>query len=1173
MLHPRHSIFVLSKLLLPCAFRGHAPPFSPSAHLTIRSLSLCIRPQKIAQTDIEKRLNVWIDEVTNASRHTSFDPGKSWWPLQGNRSKLTGKLARAVGVEDQIGLTANQMQASELGRQWKRKVQDFLGARVHLWTMWDNVFISVAGKNDPEEPTEDNVVTNPSSSTVRSLKAKITAEVPIAAIPAPSAMAQRAAAKAVGKLNRAEMQKYQKGIDAGRLNEKEYDAALGHIRSGAIMPSEVMLKTAYSVLKGAERDGIAELAIPRLVSPRNGAVVNTHLKVAMLPPGKVNETVKSSYERSLALLKSILEGMYPSTEAKYNALKRLANDYGFAFIDRLRTMTMPETIAFKRFCRLSGNQAGKTSRFLRHLGILDRLLPRREDITKFEEDRQHPVVVEKMRLFISAADKDAGGGGSTEECITWHVEQPTRILEDLVCVSKLSNTFEDSKDISNHDGSILVFMGADKAGEDTTAMIRIGNRRGGNHGVASQPIARTEDGAAESHPNCIKFFYSSDEKYPMRPFQQHLIDCKLHMIVVAVYGPGDKMLNCRAMTVELAGLPVDETAIVDLDDDAVEFANAPADENGDQWSKTKAGVFKIAVNGDGNAIGLVHFEEQAKLIGWRNNIDTPMDVTVGEVRIECFRLRGFLSQDTKHGLIVAGIGHCASSCSCLHCVRAKNEFKFLPSWMKELDPSIPAHMVEKEAPVLRIGDKANSVLHQKYKDELKDSSAQRSATKHLELKKKCGSVVLEPGLDTHLNDLMAPMHIPQGLLTHNSTNIRGKIRDAEKKNPWMDHVHDVKAEVEASIADLNSDHHKNAHSNVMRLERTLEEKRKYLADAEASNNAAQIAYYFEEVANLEAQLDGFINEGQYSATEKKLHGAKDMKELISNYLKKTSKKPHGRAEYRYNRAFQLLAKVCFRAEHSGFELSNADGIKALEKWDEICKYTADSWSAESEDATERGIAQQIIGIMEESKKVAAPMLPISKILKSQEKLDDAKIEEISLEIIKLAKAWREVYKTFLDDDDSKGVFLKLHHLEHHVRPFMIKHGFYGLGSEEGFEQAHNEFDSDMKIVSRMPCPVNRVNAFVRRQNSACDPDIIPILMGMEGKKRGAYQPSAKRKRRRINTVQNSSVQEAEEDGYLLAKDTKANRTYLIKEGWKDVYLMCACGVPPDSWKEDLTEDP
>ena len=38
------------------------------------------------------------------------------------------------------------------------------------------------------------------------------------------------------------------------------------------------------------------------------------------------------------------------------------------------------------------------------------------------------------------------------------------------------------------------------------------------------------------------------------------------------------------------------------------------------------------------------------------------------------------------------------------------------------------------------------------------------------------------------------------------------------------------------------------------------------------------------------------------------------------------------------------------------------------------------------------------------------------------------------------------------------------------------------------------------------------------------------------------------------------------------KDTKADRTFLIKEGWKEVYLMCAYGVPPDSWKEDLTEE-
>ena len=42
--------------------------------------------------------------------------------------------------------------------------------------------------------------------------------------------------------------------------------------------------------------------------------------------------------------------------------------------------------------------------------------------------------------------------------------------------------------------------------------------------------------------------------------------------------------------------------------------------------------------------------------------------------------------------------------------------------------------------------------------------------------------------------------------------------------------------------------------------------------------------------------------------------------------------------------------------------------------------------------------------------------------------------------------------------------------------------------------------------------------------------------------------------------------------HLEAKDAKADRTHLVKEGWKDVYLVCAYGVPPDSWKEDLTEE-
>ena len=64
-------------------------------------------------------------------------------------------------------------------------------------------------------------------------------------------MAKRAAANAVEKLSRAEKKKYQDGIDKGRLSEEEYDTALDYIRSGDIKPSELMLKTAYSVVNQA----------------------------------------------------------------------------------------------------------------------------------------------------------------------------------------------------------------------------------------------------------------------------------------------------------------------------------------------------------------------------------------------------------------------------------------------------------------------------------------------------------------------------------------------------------------------------------------------------------------------------------------------------------------------------------------------------------------------------------------------------------------------------------------------------------------------------------------------------------------------------------------------------------------------------------------------------------
>ena len=74
-------------------------------------------------------------------------------------------------------------------------------------------------------------------------------------------------------------------------------------------------------------------------------------------------------------------------------------------------------------------------------------------------------------------------------------------------------------------------------------------------------------------------------------------------------------------------------------------------------------------------------------------------------------------------------------------------------------------------------------------------------------------------------------------------------------------------------------------------------------------------------------------------------------------------------------------------------------------------------------------------------------------------------------------------------------------------------------------------------------------------------------------RRGAHisRVISARERELALSSRQSAVEDAG-DACLEAKDAKADRTFLIKEGWKEVYLMCAYGIPPDSWKEDLTEE-
>lgn len=1064
-----------------------------------------------------------------------------------------------------------------MGRYWRKNILKIYGGKLQLWPSgmdsmdWITV---VPTTGDPIAPDADSIVTGgPDVDSLRQVIVDDTTDGTDATDSSASQPSQPTqpsekenAAAAEKKRAETVMRKYQKD---GNMTTGDMDVLLKMVKGGKVEPNDMMKKVMHSVVCNTkDKDGIATSYVPRMVSPKNDAKVYTKVMVAVLPRPVTTESSRSAFNKSIAKLGRIMDEMFGDDESKVVALNALADSVGVGVVDRKQELSVSETLALRRFCRVSSNQLYKISQFLRAKGVVPRLLPRNATVTAYEEARGHAVRVEKLLLLTSTSDKDA----TSKECLVWCLQRPAGVLEDLTCACLLSGTFEQSIDISNYSDSLLVFMGADKAGDEITNIIRVGNRKNGNHGTCCQPFARTEDGASENIFNCNRFFYSS--KYPMQKFQQELLDDNLHVIVVKLVGSEGKLIDCRAITVNFVDLTPGSCATVSIGDETIQIDNDVMEGSLlGQWTDTKTGKFILATDGDGKAVGIVHEDLPSTLVFWRNNTTLPFDVSEGSIEIKAYCARGFLSHDTKQGLIVAGIGSASSSKSCLCCLQHKSKFKLYPQWMydqcREIQgQEIPRDQVCWDDPVIRKGDHDNTKNHEKYLSMMKEcTSANRSEARHLPIKVECGSVVNSPGLDTHgEKDTLAPMHASQGLMTHHSCNVRMLLRQAEAGNKWMEEVDKVEEDAKAVVTNIKAMAFDADHKAVIKLEKKLQASREELKSATDANDQARINGANVSVAHNLQQLDQHKLHRQYESRVKQLQGAEHVLEQIKAYKKKSSKKPHGPAEYRYNQSFENEAKVRFRAEHSGFELSNDDGITALRHWNKICEATTGVYDANSNDEDEAKMAKDIKVIMDESKEISRPLFWLSKFLKRQDKkTEDVVHQEFDPVMIAVSKAWRKTHKTFEDNDDSKGVFLKLHHLEYHVRNFMLRTGFYGRGSEEGKEQAHNEFSADQNIVSRMSCPVKRTETFVRRQNSSVSPELATTLQNMKGKKRGKYDTSNRRQRQRVETVTNNISRDVG-FGYLEVDNRKMDTSFLIKSLWKDVYMMCAYGIIPEAWK-------
>ena len=158
-----------------CAISFGRSTATPVSHLFHHYLAHCDQ-QKIPKTVIKRRLDKLVKEVSATDRHISFVPGKSWWLYKREKPNEHG----AVTIEQQLGFSADEMKASELGRFWRKKILELSGGRMRLWPGGDggNDYITVVGETASVQPTLSCIVTDASSSHVRLLARKIAMEAP-----------------------------------------------------------------------------------------------------------------------------------------------------------------------------------------------------------------------------------------------------------------------------------------------------------------------------------------------------------------------------------------------------------------------------------------------------------------------------------------------------------------------------------------------------------------------------------------------------------------------------------------------------------------------------------------------------------------------------------------------------------------------------------------------------------------------------------------------------------------------------------------------------------------------------------------------------------------------------------------------------------------------------------
>lgn len=829
-------------------------------------------------------------------------------------------------------------------------------------------------------------------------------------------------------------------------------------------------------------------------------------------------------------------------------------------------------------------------------------------MSQFMKTKKLPMIFPPNFVRLVAAYEAKGGPSFTtiqvplyvniredkkQYCTFWYDRDPYRVAEDILSRAIMEGKFDNSFLFSALNNKFVLVFGGDKGGDMFSMLIRTANRKDGNSATYSQVLAQYEDGA-ECYDNLKITVYS--KAYPVRGFIQLLLDDALIALAFKVQDRDGNRVDCRSSLLQIADLgkksnfipkdvsfeldskrQEDNTVIQDvipeIDGRPRKIIEVPIDVGDGHLKLTvhlvKASPedlsFSAAVESTDEENGTKFFSgfrvaydsNVIESFRWaRNKI---LRVPIGtSVLVDQYHTMGFPSNDTKQSLIVSGIGSPSSSCSCLVCMARSTDFtSSLPTWQAEFkdDADEPSLQYGPDAPI-REGTLSYRKCYERYAVETGDGLYAKSYEASMVDKRASGSVVHEPLADVPpAKESMSPMHASQGVFTHFSDSLRSRLHDIDKQGPWMKEVGKVMEAAEQMI--VKDDNWRVEHKASLEFDkqRIVLEKKK-LAEKD-TNSVLKLS---EEITTNKSVKMEHAKTSEYGKNNLLRTGAKELLADIKKYLK--SKKPKGPAEYHFNRSIELHANVRYQAQHSGFELTNKDGLKALDKWDDICESTALSYPRDSST-----IQKQIVQLMKESKTIAGPLLQLSKLLKSQEKFNDQRLRTLKVAIARLSKAWRKALP-------GKDVFIKLHHIECHMLSFVMLYRMVGRLSEEGFEACHPTLNAVQKILKSIVNTQQRITTMGRRFNVRSDDNVQSVISEIktktQGPKRGKYNKTINlRVSENLEHVECGTLRASiEYPGHALISTGG-----LIPDAWVDVKLMAAFGRVPASWSNSFQACP